>query len=123
MNELHLEKDYNDLTLSQRCNAVRAAREAGYECGHHDEDGPFGENPLGPKQPATTLPLAAISGEEFFLTLVEPAWQADEISDEQMETLKDIHLDDPRKDAFEAGLRQGRQALADEIIQEELEQE
>jgi hypothetical protein len=119
MNELHLEKDYNDLTLSERCNAVRAARAAGYDCGHCDEDGPFSEDPLGPRQPAATLEVAGINNQEFFLTLVEPAWQADEITEEQMQALKDTHLDDPRKDAFEAGLREGRKALADEIIAEE----
>ena len=61
MNEMHLEKDYDDLTLSERCNAVRAARAAGYVVGNHDEDGPFAENPLGPKQTASSLPLAAIN--------------------------------------------------------------
>lgn len=87
---MELKFDYNDLNMLDRCNALADARREGREAAGYD---------LGAGGSADEL----ATPELFFMQVIEPAWQADAISDADFLKWKNDTGDDPRCSAWMSG--------------------
>lgn len=95
---------YNQLSLVERVNALDQAKQDGQEAMLNDLVAD------GVEIDAYEMPSDDIIRRSYLLLVVEPAWQLDLCSDEELEYWKmPQSLDDPRLDAFLAGWKTGYQ--------------
>src|SRR6058998_2401192 len=106
-----LSADYDELTMDERVNAIRAAEEEGDFFARSDEDGIFAEE---------SGVVAQATAQDYFVTIVKPCWQADICTDTMFEQwkcelLRDRSVHDPRVATFIHAVMKTRQNLADEL--------
>jgi hypothetical protein len=105
---------YEELSVSERCNAIALARQEGEREAKEDSDGPFADGTT-PRQPERSL---------YFYAIVEPAWQADLIDDSTFAYWQALEFadwqaqedegEDPRVQAFLAAWTQAMRERAEE---------